>query len=470
MEKKRPNLVYVFADQLRWASLGYNGDALARTPHIDALAAESADMVNAVSGHPVCAPYRASLLTGKYTTSTGMVINEIRMNTRHRCFAHVLNDAGYDTSYIGKWHLYAAQLGHHFDTKNSFVPPGPDRLGFDGYFAAYNFHHRYYAPYAYYHLDTPEKIYAEGYEPDFMTDLALARMKEAAAGDRPFALFLSLGTPHDPWTADNVPREYLDMFADTDFPLPPNYRADNDPHADLWARFFPFERRRLKEWMRVYYAMVANLDYNVGRLRAALDGLGIAEDTVFVFTSDHGEMFGAHGRRAKNIFYDEAVRVPFLLRWGDRIAPGKRDFCFNTPDIMPTLLSLMGLECPAEAEGSDLSACIKGEADSDGPSLLMGTGPTAVFGSGREWRGVRDKRFTYAVYRKDRKEYLFDNVEDPFQMNNLAQEPKFKGEKERLKAAMYAKMRSLGDDFRDNLRYMGTWVKHRRIVKTATLK
>ena len=159
---KKPNLVYVFADQLRWASVGYNGDKLARTPNIDRLAAESADVVNAVSGHPVCAPYRATLLTGKYTTSTGMVINEIRMNTRHRTFAHVLNDAGYETSYIGKWHLYAAQLGNHFDPKNSFVPPGPDRLGFDGYFAAYNFHHRYYAPYAYYHLDTPEKIYAEG--------------------------------------------------------------------------------------------------------------------------------------------------------------------------------------------------------------------------------------------------------------------------------------------------------------------
>lgn len=95
-----------------------------------------------------------------------MVINEIRMNPRHKCFAHVLNEAGYDSSYIGKWHLYAAQLGHHYDPKNSFVPPGPDRLGFDGYFAAYNFHHRYYAPYAYYHLDTPEKIYVEGYEPD----------------------------------------------------------------------------------------------------------------------------------------------------------------------------------------------------------------------------------------------------------------------------------------------------------------
>lgn len=93
-----------------------------------------------------------------------------------------------------------------------------------------------------------------------------------------------------------------------------------------------------------------------------------------------------------------------------------------------------------------------------------------MFGSGKEWRAVRDKRFTYAVYRSDRAEFLFDNVSDPLQENNLAREPKFKNEKERLKAAMYAKMRQIGDDFDNNLHYVGRWVKKRRIVRTATLK
>ena len=467
--RERPNLVYVFADQLRRASVGACGDEKAHTPEIDAFARESLDVVNAVSGHPVCAPYRASLLTGKYTTSTGMVINEIRMNPAHRCFAHVLNDAGYESSYIGKWHLYAAKLGHHYDPDNSFVPPGADRLGFDGYFAAYNFHHEYYAPKAYYHLDTPEKIYAEGYEPDFMTDLAIKRLRESAAGDKPFALFLSLGTPHDPWTKENVPAKYLDMFADTDFTLPENYFPSNDSHADLWARFLPFERGKITEWMRVYYAMVANLDENFARILKAVRELGIEDNTIVVFTSDHGEMFGAHGRRAKNIFYDESVRVPFFIRWGDRIGAGSKDFCFNTVDIMPTLLSLMGLPVPKEAEGKDLSLCMTDGADNAEPSLMMGTGPTAMFGSGKEWRAVRDKRFTYAVYRSDRQEFLFDNLNDPFQKRNLAREREFKVEKERLKASMYAKMKEIGDEFNDNLYYMGRWVKHRKIVRTATL-
>lgn len=170
-------------------------------------------------------------------------------------------------------------------------------------------------------------------------------------------------------------RKYLDLFRDTKFARPANYVAGNDPHADMWAKFFPGERKKLTEWMRVYYAMVANLDENVGRLYAAVKELGIEEDTVFVFTSDHGEMFGAHGRRAKNIFYDEAVRVPFLIGWKGHIAPGRRDFCFNTVDIMPTLLSLMGLPCPDDAEGRDLSRCLLTDATDDEPSLMRGRDP-----------------------------------------------------------------------------------------------
>ncbi|MCP4641479.1 MAG: sulfatase-like hydrolase/transferase, partial [bacterium] len=146
-----PNLVFVFADQLGRNHCGYAGADKARMPRIDQFAREGVDFSNAVSTMPVCAAFRASLFTGKYPTSTGMVINELRMNTNHECIGHVLTRAGYRTGYIGKWHLYANELGRHFDPKNSFVPPGPDRLGFDGYWAAYNFHHLYYN--TYYHTD-----------------------------------------------------------------------------------------------------------------------------------------------------------------------------------------------------------------------------------------------------------------------------------------------------------------------------
>jgi arylsulfatase A-like enzyme len=140
--RERPvNLIYVFADQLRRFSCGYAGDEFAHTPNIDRLARESLDVRNAASSTPVCAPYRATLMTGKYQSSTGMVINELRLSPEHECLGHVLSKGGYDTAYIGKWHLWANQLGHHDETINGFVPPGPYRLGFDQYWAAYNFNH-----------------------------------------------------------------------------------------------------------------------------------------------------------------------------------------------------------------------------------------------------------------------------------------------------------------------------------------
>lgn len=466
--KKTPdkyNLIYIFADQLRYASLGYNGDAYAYTPNIDRLSENFSVLDNAVSGHPVCAPYRASLLTGKYTTSTGMVINEIRINPNHRTIAGILTENGYETCYIGKWHLYADKLGDHFNVENSYIPRGKDRLGFDDYFAGYNFHHSYYAPQAYYHEDSPEKIFVDGYEPDAQTDMAIGHLKRLTAGEKPFAFFLSLGTPHDPWVKGNVPDEYYKRFEKTEFPVPPNYKKFNDRHADIWARFFPWDRPKLNEWKRVYYAMVSNLDYNIGRLFAAIDEMGLRENTILVFTSDHGEMFGAQGRRAKNIFYDEAVRVPFLLR-APKLKTGKIDTAFNTVDIMPTLLSFMGMPIPREVEGKDRSKQISGEEpqeEFDG-CLMQGTGPTAVYGNGFEWRAYRTRRYTYAVYLRGGKEMLFDNVSDPYQTRNMVKDTVYSGILAELKKRMYAEMESIGDDFEKNSFYKEHWVKDRRIL------
>ena len=461
---QRPHLIYVFADQLRYRSCGYAGDLLAHTPNIDHLATESTDFCNAVSGHPVCAPYRASLLTGTYTTTTGMVINELRMNPNHRCLAHVLTGGGYDTAYIGKWHLWANQLGHHDDPANSFTPPGPYRLGFDGFWASYGFHHTYVD--AYYHTNSPEPITMEGYEPDGQTDLAIDQLRRAVDADHPLALFLSYGTPHDPWDTDNVPAEDLAMFADVDFSLPPNYVPENDPHADAWARLSPEEREQITDWMRVYYAMTANLDRNVGRLMAAIDELGLRENAIVVFTSDHGECFGAHGRRAKNIFYDEAARVPFLIRWPGHVPAGAvSDACLNTPDVMPTLLSLLDLPVPDEVEGTDLSHCALGQRGPEPDAALMQcTGATAIWEDGHEWRALRSKRYTYAIYRVDRQELLFDNVADPYQMRNLAGDPAYAEALDDFRDRLQARMAEIGDTFEASTWYRDHWTEDRIIL------
>ena len=465
----RPNLLFVFADQLGYTRCGYAGDRKAITPNIDTFASRGVNFRNAVASMPVCCAYRATLMTGKYTTSTGMVINELRLQPTHECFGHVLTRGGYQTGYIGKWHLYANELGNHYDPKNSYTPPGPHRLGFDGYWAGYGFHHNYYN--AYYHTDSPKKVsYGEGvYEPDGQTDLAIGFLRRAAKSDKPFAAFLSYGTPHDPWGRNNVPPKYYGMFQGVDLPDPPNYKPTNDKYADGWGRLGPGQRKQLSAWRRGYYAMTANLDWNFGRLLGALEEAGLAENTIVVFSSDHGEMFGAHGRRAKNIFYEEAARIPFLLRWPKGIPAGTvSDACISNADFMPTILSLMRLPVPEAVEGMDLSGIAMGRKGPEpDAAFLQNTGACAAWQNGHEWRAMRDKRYTYARYRADGAELLFDNVADPYQTKDLAAEAAHKATLDRFREMLAAKMKSINDTFEQCTWYRDNWTKDRIIIRTA---
>jgi arylsulfatase A-like enzyme len=464
---KRPNLVYVFADQLRYQSCGYAGDEHARTPNIDRLATQGCNLRQAISPTPVCAPHRASMLTGKCQSSTGMVINELRLSPEHECFGHVLTRGGYRTAYLGKWHMWANELGHHELTRNGFVPPGPYRLGFDEYWAAYNFNHTYYnAPY--FRNDTNRHIFKQ-YEPDAQTDLAIEYMRENRGGDRPFALFLSWGPPHDPWDAKNVPPEYAELFRNVTIPRRPNYSETSDPYADDWARLPNRYHQQVDSFQRAYYAQTANIDWNVGRIMKALQEQGLADNTILVFTSDHGEMFGAHGRRAKYIFYEEAIRVPFLVRWPGHIpAQSLSDVLLGTPDIMPTLLSMLNLPIPRAVEGADLSRQMLGKGG-PGPGAvhMQGMGTTAAWQDGTEWRAMRDHEYTYAIYRRDGSELLFHNRRDPYQMRNLASDKSAPATLREYRERSQRWRKERNDTFESCTWYRDHWTSDRNITATA---
>ena len=471
-KQEKPNLVYIFADQLRYDVLGYMGDKKAVTPNIDKLASEGVYFTNSVSVSPVCAPHRASLFTGKYTSSTGMVVNELRMNPNHKTIAHVLDEGGYETGYIGKWHLWGAEAGGHDKDENSFTPPGPGRLGFNGVWKAYGFHHNNY--HSYYYEDTPEKIYyGDGvFEPEAQFDMAIDFLKDHSGKKAPFALFLSVGIPHDPWSRDNVPEEFYNMFRDVQFPLPetmsdyPDQYMDRNTDPEKWLNYW---KPNIPEFKRVYYAMNAALDTYMGRLTAALEKLGLADNTILVFSSDHGEMFGENSRVFKMTFYDKAARVPFIIRWPGKIKPGQSlDACLNTPDIMPTLLGLMGLSIPEEVEGMDMSKLIRtGKGNEPEFAFLQGMGHTYLWKDGYEWRAIRDKQFTYARYLRDGKELLFDNINDPFQASNLAGEINYEDKLKELRSKMEAKMEELNDKFMPCTWYRDNWTENRVIKASA---
>ena len=270
----RPNLVFVLVDQLRLQSCGYAGDPRARTPTLDRLAKSGMSFNNAVSTSPVCGAYRASLMTGKYASTTGMVINEMRTNPNHVCLGHCLTRSGYDTAYIGKWHLWSNQTDNPLSFENGFVPAGPARLGFDGYWAAYNFNFDYF--HANYFLGDGSRIVADRYETQFTTRLGLDWLSSRTRRTDPFALFLSLGPPHDPWEWGNAPQGARQRFDPATFMLPANYQDGSarywEPQMDeeWWLREV---KPNLPKWQAIYAAMVASVDAarlkNVGYLYRA---------------------------------------------------------------------------------------------------------------------------------------------------------------------------------------------------------
>lgn len=462
----RPNLLFVYANGLRYDASGFNGNELAYTPCLDAFARESICFENAVSGQPLETPFAAALFTGKYSVETGAVINELRISTEHVTFADVLGNNGYDTLFFGRWHLYAAQLGHYYNTKNSYVPEGEYRLGFNTAFGSFNESGEFFAPKSYYHLDSPAKLYSKGFEPDFQTELAIEKLSEYEKSDKPFAMFLSYGSPSGTPSPDNVPKEYYDIFRSTLFPVSPNHSEKNDPHADIWSRFFGKDRNDLEIWKRCSAAMTANLDANFGKLTDALKKYGLFDNTLIVFTSSKGEMFGSHGRRSANIFYDEAVHVPLLIKHGSRLSSERNKTCVNTPDIMPTVLSLLGLAVPDTVSGKDISSALINGHEFENDCLLIGTGPAAIWGDGREWRGLRTSEYTYAVYLSGGEELLFKNSDDRFQMNDLSKNEEYADVLKLLKDKMHTEMDDIGDTFEKNSFYKKNCVSKRKIKKS----
>jgi len=199
---ERPNLIYLLADQHRADVLGFEGDQKALTPNLDQMAADGMVFENAVAVSPVCAPYRSSLFTGKYISSTGMVINEVCINPNHKAIGYVLHEGGYDMAYLGKWHLV--------DIHKRDIPKGPARLGFQhaSLFQAYNFNHQNYK--GFYWTDEGDSVVMkriDGNQTEYWTNTAIDYIRKNSQGDKPFAVFLNYSPPHDPWKEFNVDPE-----------------------------------------------------------------------------------------------------------------------------------------------------------------------------------------------------------------------------------------------------------------------
>ena len=369
--RKRPNLLYVFPDQWRAQALGFLKQDPVHTPVLDAFSRQSCVLTHAISNAPVCSPYRAMLMTGRYPLSNGVTHNctttdDVRspdLRASDVCFPDVLARAGYSLGYIGKWHLDSPHPPYVDTSNNSgrvkwneWTPP-ERRHGFT-FWHAYGTYDQHNAP-KYWETDAPRDrlITAAKWGPEHETDVAIRFLKNEGGAfrksDQPFALFLAFNPPHTDYR--QVPARYQKPYEGKtwrDLANRPNFDATAGPTMGYDAKAdIPF-----------YFSQITGVDDQFGRLLRTLDEAGLSDDTIVIFTSDHGNCIGSHSEITKNNPYDEALRVPFLIRWPGELKPRHDDLLLTVPDIMPTTLSLMGLHAgiPKEAQGTDYSSLLRG--------------------------------------------------------------------------------------------------------------
>lgn len=419
-EPDRPNLLFVFPDQMRASALGCAGNPDIQTPHLDALARQGIRFTHACANCPLCTPSRGTMLTGRYPLSHRAADNSLPLPQAQRTFGEILSDAGWETGYIGKWHLDGIP-------SDRFTPQGPRRHGFR-YWAVWNCAHDYFRGQLY--LDAPEPLELPGYEPDAQTDLAIDFIQRHQ--DKPFALFLSWGPPHQPY--EQVPETYRRIYEPGALTLPPNVERPN---------------------LRViadYYAAVTALDWNVGRLLDALSQCDLERRTIVVFTSDHGDMLFSHGEQQKQKPWEESISVPLIVRYPGVVPGGCTSrVLFSSVDLLPSLLGLLGVSVDAGVEGTDLSAILRGASERGPSSALIGMPipsrePPNAIGYG-EWRGVRTHRYTYARGLADRWGVLYDNEADPYQIRNVFDEPPWRATQRELEDELQMWLHRTGDEF-----------------------
>ena len=471
-KQQRPNLLFIMTDQQRFDALSLAGNKILKTPNMDRIGKEGAYFELCNSQCPVCGPARSSLMTGRSVENSKVFTNmdaDEPGKTPMPCYDELLSDQGYRTEYYGKWH---APLGRAMKYDNAVTPAAANQWergpGMSTAYAEYmdqhvkrmklfnnpeyansgwqeqTFDHR---PYKTNPMDT-----RHGMEPGVKTDEKGAKLKVAqpdqhgistvpkehtitavqakmtlealdrlAKKGEPFSLHCSFHCPHSPITPSEP---YASMYKPEDMPVLESIDdpMDNSPYINENGRKRLSQYRdpdKIKYMIANYYALVKEIDIWLGEILDKLDELGIAEDTMVIFTSDHGEMLGAHGMREKNIFYEESVHVPLMIRFPGRIKSGtKVDAPVSHIDLYATIQDYLGVS-KSESDGASLRRYMENPA----------AARTAFAVSEWNWRGpvqpnlmVRTRRWKYFIPNTaDSKvmNVLYDLKEDPYEMNNL---------------------------------------------------
>lgn len=452
-EGRKPNVLLITADQLRWDCVGFSGKYPVRTPHLDRLAAQGVSFSHAYSVLPVCAPARQSLLRGRRPETFGALWNYsgalpvASLPPAAYAWPRTLAESGYGSAYLGKWGVSPAH--------------GPEAYGYESYVSEADYH----AFAAGKHPDAKADSGFFGEDSPLPLEDAATHWFAARAAEtlerlrdegRPWHMALHFSEPHLP-CRPSAP--FAGMYNPADIPEWAGFRDTfaGKPYIQRqqqlswgvagydWADWAPIVAR--------YYAVISQLDDAVGRVLETLERLGMAENTIVVFTADHGDMCGSHGMMDKHyILYDDVVRVPLIIRLpgggaGEAGQDGRRcgRFVYNFMDLPPTLLELLGLQAgdPGDLQGRSLAPLLAGEEPPDWRDAVVSTYNGQQFGLYTQ-RMIRTDRWKYVWNLTDVDE-LYDLADDPGELINRSGEPGHAALLAELRSRLYAQL-SADDD------------------------
>ena len=418
--KQRPNIIYLFSDEHRYQSMSFTGMPALKTPNMEKMAQRGTSFEFAISNNPVCVPHRCMLLSGQWPHRTGAVENSGGLAPWDKTLGHVFHESGYATGYTGKWHAggFAAQAGFDWHMLWEGTDDHWNCSWIDLHGAG----------------KTEE---CKAYQPVKMTDQALEFVDAHAGNDQPFFLMVSWNPPHANFK--DAREEDKALYPDATA-LPWRGNAAESTKAKWWDDY------------QGYHAHITAIDEQIGRIYERLEKLGMLDNTIVIYSADHGSMMNSHGMGNKRHAEDESCRVPFLMT-GPGIPAGQvRKELFGSIDIFPTLCALADVPVPAFCDGQNFSANVLNRPSSCDPEsqLLMHVamakaskkGGTAASPEMVEktsgapfFRGVRGKRYTYTVGTKGESQ-LWDNLTDPLQQKNLLADPAFEEVKKKMRGEL----------------------------------
>lgn len=472
IEEQQPNVIFIFPDQFRnsslgiWSKSGYdqylqgNPDPV-NTPALDKMAAEGVVFSQAVSNFPLCSPYRAMMLSGMYPDTNGATNNcrkdrESSLRSDVTAITDVFAQGGYNVSYFGKCHWLKNEPlfdvngtyhgttdppgGEYINRYDTYIPQGADRHSIDYFCQVLKDVH--FDPLVYSNdpkvvegkkdgeLFYPKRFSAEFESEKIINYLDNTHNQRDTA--KPFFMIWSLNPPHNPWTEESTKMEYFDQYTDHgEVNLDKLLTHENADHET--GHYAPY-----------YFANVSAVDHYIGLVLDKLEAMGVADNTIIVFSSDHGEMLGSHGKRGKNVPENESLNIPFVVKWGSKLKHRVEDLIMGAPDVLPTLVALAGMEdrIPAEVQGTNYADVIKS------PKQNANKKPKAVLIMNSKTRGVFTGEYTFVV-REDQNQaseiYCYDNKRDPNQLDRIAFEELSSAVSSELKSSLERLLKQTND-------------------------